>query len=311
MSSFPRALAWLVLMLGLCQSARAETLVVSDQSSSDLCQVVAFELEEVGIEARTPRNQDNERRARRKASVRESVEAVASCKSDPERIEVFYPDGSRIGRLVFSVPADDDASSAAVYTSERIRSERLVGDAVTSVPFAPGIWWLGIGGDVLFSPGGIAPLALITVDVGYRFHRHWSLSGFVSVQPYAQMLRTQDLETKQRLDQFGVSLAYHPLVRKGVDLAIGGRASASRLGANGQASDGASGLDPQRATAWTAFVGGRVTLRIAVHKRVWLRLQGDVGAFVPQAEVAAPASTFGSLGEFGAQTGLGLEVHFR
>lgn len=309
MSRLPRALACAAMVLGVCQSARAETLVVSDEPSTELCEVVEFELAEVGIEARTPRSGDNERRARRRASVRESVEAVASCKSEPARIDVFYPDGSRVGRLVFSVPADDDATSAAVYASERIRSERLIGDAVASGPFAPGIWWLGLGGDVLFSPGGIAPLGLISVDVGYRFHRHWSLSGFVSVQPYSQTLRAQNLETKQRLDQFGIALAYHPLVRKGVDLAIGGRASASRLGANGQTST--SGLDPQRDAAWTAFVGGRLTLRVAVHKRVWLRLQGDVGAFVPRAEIAAPSSTFGSLGEFGAQTGLGLEVHFR
>jgi hypothetical protein len=286
-------------------------LVAYDPASKELCEIVEFELEHVGIDTKEARRKDNIRSARRKASVRESVEAVVYCRSEPARIEVFYPDGSRAGRLVFSVPADDDATSAAVYASERIRSERLLGDAVASVPFAPGIWWMGIGGDVLFSPGGIAPLAFISFDLGYRFHRHWSFSGFASVQPYSRTLRADGLETKQRLDQFGVALAYHPLVRRHVDLALGARAAASRLGVNGQRSEAAPDTDPRRDAVWTAFVAGRVTLRVAATKRLWFRLQGDVGAFVPRAEISAQSSTFGSLGEFAAQVGLGMEVHFR
>lgn len=298
-------------LLGVSEPVRAETLLVSDGRSNELCEVVQFELGQVGIEASTTRREENVRGARRKASVRESVEAVVFCRSEPSRIDVFYPDGSRLGRFVFSVPADDDPTSAAVYASERIRSERLVGDAVAGVPFAPGIWWLGFGGEVLFSPGGIAPLAFLTVDLGYRFHRHWSFSGFVSLQPYVRRLRTEGLETKQRLDQYGLALAFHPVVREGVDLAFGVRASALRLAVRGQTPQDMPGLEGEREAVWTAFVAGRVSLRVALSRRVWLRFQGDVGALAPRVEVSAPSSTFGSLGEFGAQTGLGLEVHFR
>ena len=309
-----RILSWVFVffaLLAVSQPVGAETLLVSDGRSKELCEVVEFELGQVGIEATSTRRDENVRRGRRKASVRPSVEAVVSCRSQPSRIDVFYPDGSRLGRFVFSVPADDDPTSAAVYASERIRSERLVGDAVAGVPFAPGIWWLGIGGDVLFSPGGIAPLAFITVDVGYRFHRHWSFSGFVSLQPYVRTLRTEGLETKQRLDQYGLALAFHPVVREGVDLALGVRASALRLAVDGQTPQDMAGVDGERDAVWTAFVAGRVSLRVALSRRVWLRFQGDIGALAPRVEVSAPSSTFGSLGEFGAQTGLGLEVHFR
>ena len=309
--SYARRLSIVFALLGLSQTAQAETLLVFDADSEELCQVVDFELSEVGIEALVPKSAGDVRRARRQASLRERIEAVVACQSEPARIEVFYPDGSRLGRFMFSVPADDDATSAAVYASERIRSERLVDGAVARATFAPALWWMGIAGDVLLSPGGIAPLAFVTVDLGYRFHRYWSFSGFASVQPYMRTLSSEGLETKQRLDQFGLSLAYHPVVSERVDLSFGVRASASRLGVNGEQGQSPSGLRAQRDAVWLAFVGGRLTLRVSLSKRLWLRIQGDVGALAPRAEVSAPASSFGSLGEFGAQTGLGLEVQFR
>jgi hypothetical protein len=301
---------FVAVLCSVSQPARAETRILSDERTEALCESVQAELEQIGVAASAPET-GNLRRARRRAFARTSVNALAVCRAGPDRVEVFYPDGSRLGEAAFATPASDDAASVAVYVSERIRSERFIADVAVPVPFAPAVWWLGIGADVLFSPGNIAPLAFITLDAGYRFHRHWSLAGFVSVQPYMRRLNAGSLEASVRLDQLGVAISYHPLVTKRADLALGARVSASRFGADGQA-DGSSGaLQGGRDAAWLAFPAGRVSLRISLAKQLSLRVQGELGALLPRALISTGADELGSLGVFAAQTGLGLEVHFR
>ena len=248
---------------------------------------------------------------RRRAFADATVQAVVACQSKPVRIEVFYPDGSRLGEEAFVVLVRDDDSNAPVYVSERIRAERFIADVPKQVPFSPSVWWLGIGSDVLLSPGGVAPLAFVTLDLGYRFHRHWSVQAFASIQPYMRRLDAGPLETSLRVDQFGAAIAYHPVVAKRVDLALAARVAATRLGANGTGGATPADLEGQRDRVWLAFPAGRIALRIGLTDRIWLRAQGEVGALVPKAVVAAGTQQVGSLGPFAAQAGLGLEVHFR
>ncbi len=151
----------------------------------------------------------------------------------------------------------------------------------------------------------------ITLDVGYRFHRHWSLEGFVSIQPYMRQLNAGALQTRLRLDQLGVAIAYHPVVAERVDLALGIRATATRLGVDGTRDTSAPQLQGQRDSAWLAFPAVRISLRVGLTKRLWLRLQGELGALLPRAVVSAGTTPLGSLGELAAQTGLALEVHLR
>ena len=297
-------------LFSMSSPAHADTRVVSDAEARTLCERARAELRQIGISATSLSDGGTTRRARRRAFSEPTVQALVACQSSPRRIEVFYPDGSRLGEEAFVVAAPDDDPSASVYVSERIRSERFVADVPKPVPYAPSLWWIGIGSDVLLSPGGVAPLAFVTLDVGYRFHRHWSLQAFASIQPYMRGLDVDGTETRLRVDQFGAALAYHPLVTKRVDLALAGRVAAARLGANGTGSD-ASDLEGRRDQVWLAFPAGRVSLRVALNDRLWLRMQGEVGALIPKAVVAAGDQQLGSLGPFAAQAGLGLEVDFR
>ncbi|MGB5314081.1 MAG: hypothetical protein WBN38_18555 [Polyangiales bacterium] len=298
-----------VALVSLSQPAKAETRVVSDTEAEPLCERARAELRQIGIPSAILSAGGTTRRARRRAFSDPSVQALVACRSKPMRLEVFYADGSRLGTTAFVVTAADGDASGPVYASERIRAERFVADVAEPIPYAPPVWWLGIGADVFFSPGGVAPLAFVTLDAGYRFHRHWSLQVFASIQPYMRRLDTDSAEARIRLDEFGAALAYHPLVRPRVDLAIAARAAAARLGANG--TNTAGGLDAQRDEVWLAFPAGRVLLRVGLTDRVWLRFHGDIGALLPKAAVAAGAQTLGSLGPFAAQAGLGLEVDFR
>ncbi|MFW2389795.1 MAG: hypothetical protein ACN4G0_15760 [Polyangiales bacterium] len=253
----------------------------------------------------------NERRARRSSFASDEVDALVLCRSEPDRIDVFYPDGSRLGAFAFSVSTENDAADAPVYVSERVRAERFIADVPVAIPFSPSLWWIGIGADVFFSPGGIAPLALIRLDVGYRFHRHWSVEAFAAIQPYMRRLNAEGLETRLRLDQFGAGLSYHPVVRPRVDLALGVRAAAVRLGVSGTPSANGGGLNSQRDAVWLAFPAGRVALSIGLTPTLWLKLHGEAGAILPRAEVSAGAVEFGSIGELALETGIGMEVHFR
>ena len=300
---------FVAVLCSVSQPARAETWVVTDGQSEQLCASVHAELTQIGVGATAPRAGDL-RRARRRAFADQSVNALAACRSEPARVEVFYPDGSRLGAPAFAVGAEDETATAAVYVSERIRSERFVADVPVAVPFAPAVWWLGVGADALFSPGGVAPLAFLTIDAGYRFHRHWSFSGFVSVQPYMRRLDAGPLQTRVRLDMLGLAMAYHPVVSRRVDLALAARVAAARLGANGTSNTGAP-LTGQRDSVWLAYPAGRVSLRVALAKQLWLRMQGEAGALVPRAVVSAGATELGALGIFAGQAGLALEVHFR
>lgn len=292
-------------------TARAETLLVSDRDSGELCEAVRAELSSIRIDAPESDVDGNDRRARRRAFSRDTVNALVLCRSGPDRIDVFYPDGSRLGAFAFGVSAQNDMADAPVYASERIRSERFVADVAVAIPFAPAAWWLEIGADAVFSPGGIAPIAFMTLDAGYRFHRHWSVEGFASIQPYMRRLRSEGLETRLRLDQFGAALSYHPLVRPRVDLAVGVRAAAVRLGVSGTRDAQNVAIESQRDAVWLGFPAGRVSLRIGLTGRLWLRLQGEAGAILPRAAVSGGDVDFGSVGEFAAQAGVGLEVHFR
>lgn len=306
--------AWMICIAALCwarPTARAEIVLASDDDSDDICEAVRAELWSIGIDARVPAMDANERRARRRAFSSATVNALVICRSGPDRIDVFYPDGSRLGSFAFAVPAQNDRADAPVYASERVRSERFIADVAVPIPFAPAAWWLGIGADAFFSPGGIAPIALVTVDFGYRFHRHWSVEGFASIQPYMRRLSADGLETRLRLDQFGAALSFHPLVRPRVDLAIGARAAAVRVGVSGTRDAQNAGVAGQRDAVWLGFPAGRVSLRIGLARRLWLRMQGDVGAILPRAVVSGGGVDFGSVGEFAAQAGIGLEVHFR
>ncbi len=302
---------FVVVLVSVTQPARAETRFVSDAEAEPLCERTRAELNQVGIAADTSSDGGNTRRARRRAFSDAMVQALVACRSKPSSIEVFYPDGSRLGEMAFVVLVRDDESNASVYVSERIRAERFVADVPKPVPFTPSVWWLGAGADVLFSPGGIAPLAFITLDGGYRFHRHWSLQVFASIQPYMRRIGFGATETKLRLDQFGAGIAYHPVVNKRVDLALAARVAAARLGANGTGGGPPNGLEGQRDRVWLAFPAGRIVLRVGLTDRLWLRMQGEVGALVPKANVAAGAEPLGSFGPFAAQAGLALEVDFR
>lgn len=299
------------VLLSVSQTARAETVVVSDDGSEKLCDSAQEELAQVGIEASGTKTGAPARRARRRAFASDTVHALVACRTNPARIDVFYPDGSRLGELAFSVSAEDDPSSAALDASERIRSERFIANVPLPSPFSPAVWWVGLGADALFSPGGIAPLAFITLDVGYRFHRHWSLGGFVSVQPYMRQLDEGPLQTRLRLDQFGVAISYHPLVMKRVDLALGARVSAARFGANGTSASTADQLQPRKDAVWLAYPAGRMAVRVALTKLLWLRIQGELGALLPRAVVSTGLTDFGSLGVLAGQAGLALEVHLR
>lgn len=303
-----------ILVAVLCavsQQARAETWVVSDRKSESLCEAVRAELEQINVDTVRPRSDPNIRRARRKAFADPGVNALAACRSGPARVEVFYPDGTRLGAPAFVAEASEPAATASVYVSERIRSERFVADVPVPVPFSPPIWWLGIGADVLFSPGGVAPLAFATLDVGYRFHRRWSLSGFASVQPYMSRLDAGPFETRLRLDQFGVAMSYHPLVTERVDLSLSARVAAARFGVDGTRSDSDTPLDGQRDSAWLAFPAGRISLRVALSRGFWLRVHGELGALLPRVVVPADTTELGALGALAGQIGIGLEVHFR
>lgn len=303
-----------ILVAVLCsvsQPARAETWVVSDRDTEALCRAVEAELEQINIDGIETRTHAGTRRARRKAFADRGVNALAICRGDPPRIEVFYPDGTRFGAPAFIVPAEDQAATAAVYVSERIRSERFIADVAVPVPFAPAIWWLGVGADALFSPGGITPLAFITVDVGYRFHRHWSLDAFASVQPYMSRLDADGLRTKLRLDQFGLAIAYHPLVTDRVDLALGARAAVARFGVEGTGAEPGVTLEGQNDSAWLALVAARLSFRVALGGAFWLHFRGELGALLPRAVVPGDETELGSLGVLAGQAGLGLEVHFR
>ncbi len=295
----------------MSQTARAETRLVSDPESKALCEGLHAELEQIGIDVSAPTVDANPRRSRRRAFASETVNALAICRTKPAGIEVFYPDGSRLGEPVFAVSTEDDAASAAVYVSERIRSERFIADVPVPVPFAPAVWWLGAGADVLFSPGGIAPLVFVTLDLGYRFHRNWSLRGFASIQPYMRRLDSGPAQTQLRLDQFGIAVAYHPVVTERIDLALGIRAAATRLRVNGTRAIPGGQFQGQRDDAWLVFPAGRASLRISLTKRFWLRLDGELGALLPRAVVSGGAIALGSLGELAAQVGFGMEVHFR
>jgi|GEM_PF-6438324 len=299
------------ILCSVSQSARAETRLVSDEDARKICEAVRAELTAVGIDAATAHIDRKTARARRRAFAGETVTALAVCRSKPNRIEVFYPDGSRQGMFAFSVPAQNDMADATVYASERIRSERYIADVPAPVPFAPALWWLGVGADTLFSPGGLAPVALISVDVGYRFHRHWSIGGFASIQPYRRSLSEGGLSIRARLDQFGGSLSYHPLVRPKVDLAISAHESAVRLGVSGTPSAANSSLQGQRDARWLAFPAGALALRIGLSPRIWLRMQGEAGALLPRTTASGGNVSFGSIGVFAARAGIGLEVHFR
>lgn len=298
-----------VVLFAAAQPAKGQTRVVSDAGAELLCERARAELEQIGIVAVTMSVGLGTRSARRRAFSDPEVQALVRCQSTPPRIDVFYPDGSRLGEAAFSVSALEDDPSTPVYVSERIRSERFVADVPKPVPYAPSVWWLGIGGDALFSPGGVAPLAFITLDVGYRFHRHWSLQAFASIQPYMRRLDVNAVETRLRVDQFGAAIAYHPVVTARVDLALAARVAAARLGANGAGTSGS--LEGQDDQVWLAFPAGRVLLRVGLTDRLWLRMHGDVGALLPKAVVAAGTERLGSLGPFAAQAGLGLEVDFR
>ena len=302
---------FVALLFSVSQPAKAETRVVSDAEAEPLCERARAELQQIGISAATVSVDGRTRRARRRAFADAAVQAVVACQSKPARIEVFYPDGSRLGEAAFVVVLRDDDPNAPVYVSERIRAERFIADVPKPVPFSPSVWWLGIGGDVLLSPGGIAPLAFITLDLGYRFHRHWSVQAFASIQPYMRRLDDGPVETRLRVDQFGAAIAYHPVVTKRVDLALAARVAATRLGANGTGGAAPVDLEGQRDRVWLAFPAGRIALRVGLADRLWLRVQGDFGALVPKAIVAAGTQQVGSLGPFAAQAGLGLEVHFR
>lgn len=301
----------IAVLFSVSQPAKAQTRIASDAEAEPLCERARTELEQIGIVVATLSFGGNTRRARRRAFSDTTVQALVVCRPGPLRIEVYYPDGSRLGQLAFVVPVSDGDPSAALYLSERIRAERFVADVLKPVPYAPSVWWLGVGGDVLFSPGGVAPLVAITLDAGYRFHRHWSVQAFASVQPYMRRLTADSTEARVRLDQFGAAIAYHPLVTERVDLALAARIAAARLGANGTSATPPSSLASQRDRAWLAFPAGRISLRVGLTDRIWLRMKGEIGALLPKAVVAAGTETLASLGVFAAQAGLALEVHFR
>ena len=292
-------------------SAKAQTRIASDADAEPLCERARAELRQVGISAATLSVGGNTRRARRRAFSDTTVQALIVCQRRPARVSVFYPDGSRFGELAFVVELSDEDPSALLYLSEKIRAERFVANVPKPVPFTPTVWWLGVGGDVLLSPGKVAPLGLVTLDVGYRFHRHWSVQAFASIQPYMRRLTTSSSESRLRVDQFGAAIAYHPVVTERVDLSLGARVAAARLGANGTSSAANDDLESRRDRVWLAFPAGRVSLRVGLTDRIWLRMQGEVGAIVPKAVVAAGAEPVASLGAFAAQAGLALEVHFR
>jgi hypothetical protein len=299
------------VVFGAPPSARAETELAADESSRTTCEAVRVDLSSIGIDVPATVPNLGERRARRRAFASDEVDALVVCRSEPDLIEVFYPDGSRLGAFAFDVSAQDDIAVAPVYVSERIRSERFVADVPVAIPFAPALWWLGVGADAFFSPGGVAPLALVRLDLGYRFHRHGSVDAFASIQPYMRGLNADGLETRLRLDQYGVGLSYHPLVRPRVDIALGARAAAVRLGVSGTGSAQAGDFTAQRDAVWSAFPAGRVALRVGLSQMIWMNVHGELGAILPRVVVSGGNAEFGSIGEFAASTGLSVEAHFR
>jgi len=304
-------MALAVVVCGAPCPASAETELATDEDSRTTCEAVWVDLSSIGIDVPATVPDLGERRARRRAFASDEVDALVVCRSGPDRIEVFYPDGSRLGVFAFEVSAEDDIAVAPVYVSERIRSERFIADVPVAIPFAPALWWLGIGADAFFSPGGIAPLAFLRLDLGYRFHRHGSVDVFVAIQPYMRSLNADGLETQLRLDQYGAGLSYHPLVRPRVDLALGARAAAVRLGASGTESNQTGDLTAQRDAVWSAYPAGRVALRIGLSEMIWMNIHGEVGAILPKVAVSGGDADFGAIGKFAASTGLSLEAQFR
>jgi len=304
----------MVFFVVLCwarPSARAETHLAADQGSSTICEAVRAELSSIGMDVSAAVSELNERRARRRSFASDEVDALIVCRSSPNQIKAFYPDGSRLGAFAFAVSAENDTADAPVYVSERVRSERFIADVPVTIPFAPALWWIGVGADALLSPGGIAPIAVLGLDVGYRFHRHWSVDAFVAIQPYMRRLNVEGFETRLRLDQFGAGLSYHPLVRPRVDLALRVRAAAVRLGVSGTGSPQGGGLAGQHDAVWMGFPAGGVALRVGLTRRIWLNVHGEAGAILPRAVVSGGSVDFGSLGELAVETGISLEVHFR
>jgi hypothetical protein len=304
----------MVLAVVVCvapQSASAETELTADERSHTTCEAVRTDLSSIGVDVPAKVRDLGERRGRRRAFASDEVDALVVCRSAPNLIEVFYPDGSRLGAFAFEVSAEDDIAVAPVYVSERIRSERFIADVPVAIPFGPALWWLGLGADALFSPGGIAPLAFLRLDLGYRFHRHWSADAFASIQPYMRGLNVDGLESRLRLDQYGAGLSYHPLVRPRVDLALGARAAAVRLGVSGTPSADTGGLTAQRDAVWAAFPAGRVVLRMGLSQVVWMNIHGELGAILPRLAVSGGDAEFGSIGDFAATAGISLEAHFR
>ena len=301
---------FVAVLVSVSQPVKAQTRVAFDAEAEPLCERAKAELEQVGIAAIALSVGGSTRRARRRAFSDTTVQALVVCESRPARIQVFYPDGSRLGEAAFVVSAANDDPSGTLYVSERIRAERFVADVPKPVPYAPPVWWIGFGGDVVLSPGGVAPLALIALDFGYRFHRHWSVQAFASVQPYMKRLSADSASAQLRVDQFGAAIAYHPVVTERFDLALAARIGATRLGAKGTSAEPDNELETQRDRVWLAFPAGRVTLRVGLADRIWLRMRGEVGAIVPKAVVAAGEEPVASLGAFAGQVGLALEVDF-
>ena len=296
------------LLCSSSQTAQAETVLSSDSRGSAVCGTVEAELTQVGIEISTREGDETSRRARRRAFAGESVDALVVCRG--RRVEVYYPDGSPLGVQAFTVSAKDDPGGTAIDVSERIRSERFVADVPIPSPYTPRNWWLGLGADVAFSPGSIAPIPFISVDLGYRFHRRWSIEAIASIQANVRTIRLEGLETRVRLDQYGGGLSYHPLALPRVDLALGARATAVRVGVRGTSNAEEPALVGQRDAAWVAFPAAKLTMRFALTRMLWLRVQGEFGAIVPRAVVSTDSEELGSVGGFAAQTGIALEVHF-
>jgi hypothetical protein len=98
---------------------------------------------------------------------------------------------------------------------------------------------------------------------------------------------------------------------KRVDLALGARVSAARFGANGTSASTADQLQPRKDAVWLAYPAGRMAIRVALTKLLWLRIQGELGALLPRAVVSTGLMELGSLGVLAGQAGIALEVHLR
>ena len=117
-----------VVVFAAGQPPKAQPRVVSDSEAEPLCQRARADLDQIGIVTVTMSKGPHTRSARRRAFADPAVQALVACQSKPLRIEVFYPDGSRLGDAAFVVPVLENDPSASVYVSERIRSERFVAD---------------------------------------------------------------------------------------------------------------------------------------------------------------------------------------